>query len=129
DRGWAGRVGVRPDGIGFADRWPVNKPPALPAVGRNEPVGGAVDVDHRCRVRRGAGVELGGRVRTDGSEDAAVAGQRVAHDAAVADPGGINPRLVDWQRGADLADHRGDKADVVDVLTGGPATAAVPIPG
>src|SRR4029077_4442020 len=110
-----------PERVVVSDRWAVDGARALSAVVGDQPVGGAVDVDHRRRGRRGAGVETGGRFRTDGSEDAAVAGQRVAHDAAVAHPGGIDPRLVDRHGGADLTDHRGDKADVVDVLTGGPA--------
>ena len=128
DIGCAAPIGLEPERVDVGDRRPVDGAPALPTVIGDQLVGGAVDVDHRRRVWRGTGVEHGGRIRADGREDAAVAGQRVAHDAAVADPGGINAQLVDRQVGADLPDHRGDEADVVDILPHSLAAAAVPVP-
>jgi hypothetical protein len=95
DMRWAALVDFAPERVDVSDRWPVDGARALPAVVEHQLVGRAVDVNHRRRMRRGAGVGHGGRVRTDGSEDATVAGQRVAHDAAVADSCGIGARLVD----------------------------------
>src|SRR6202012_3784926 len=117
DIGCAALIDLEPERVDVRDRWPVDGARGVPTVIGDQLVGGAVDVDHRGRVWRRTGVEHGGRIRADGRED-----------AAVAYPGGINAQLVYRQVGADLPDHRGDEADVVDVLPHSPAAAAVPVP-
>src|SRR6202035_2068835 len=73
-------------------------------------------------------VELGRRVRPDRCEHVAVAGQRVAHHAAIADPGRVDAGSVGVDAPADLVDHRRDEPDVVDALAAGLTATAVDVP-